>query len=83
VTLGEYLKLGRQIKKLSLRDLEKKTGVSNALLSQWETDEGRAIKGGFARIAKVADVLGLSIAKCVELALAEYEKDGADAPTEM
>jgi len=36
-TLGEYLQSAREAKKLSLRAVEKATGVSNAYLSQLES----------------------------------------------
>lgn len=35
-TLGQGLKLARDLRKLSLRDIEKATGISNAYLSQLE-----------------------------------------------
>lgn len=40
-TLGEYLKEAREAKKLSQRAVENITGVSNAYLSQLETDKIR------------------------------------------
>lgn len=39
LTLGEYLQSAREAKKLSLRAVEKATGVSNAYLSQLESSK--------------------------------------------
>lgn len=38
-TLGECLKLARELRKLSLRDVEKGTGISNPYLSQLENNK--------------------------------------------
>lgn len=38
-TLGEGLKIAREMRKLSLRDVEEATGISNAYLSQLENDK--------------------------------------------
>ena len=38
-TLGQGLKLARDLRKLSLRDVEKATGISNPYLSQLENDK--------------------------------------------
>src|SRR5271165_7331888 len=38
-TLGEGLKLARELRKLSLRDVEKATGISNPYLSQLENNK--------------------------------------------
>lgn len=38
---GQFLALCREIKGLSLREVEKRTGVSNAALSQIETGQNR------------------------------------------
>lgn len=37
-TFGDYLRFVRRLKKISLRDLEKATGISNAALSQMENN---------------------------------------------
>lgn len=57
--LGELVGLARELKGWSLRDLEKKTGISNALLSQIET--GHVKQPGFQTVAKIAKALGLSL----------------------
>ena len=38
-TLGQGLKVARELKKLSLRDVESATGISNPYLSQLENDK--------------------------------------------
>ena len=38
-SLGKGLKLARELRKLSLRDVEKATGISNPYLSQLENDK--------------------------------------------
>lgn len=38
-TLGQGLKVARDLRRLSLRDIEKVTGISNAYLSQLENDK--------------------------------------------
>ena len=40
-TLGAALKVARELKKLSLRDVEQACGMSNAYLSQVENDKAR------------------------------------------
>ena len=57
--LGELINLSRELKKMSLRDLEKKSGVSNALISQIET--GQILNPGFRTICKLAVALGVSL----------------------
>jgi transcriptional regulator with XRE-family HTH domain len=64
MTLGELLNLSRELKGLSLRELEKKSGVSNALISQIET--GKVPNPGFRTICKIADVLGVSLKRLGE-----------------
>jgi len=57
--LGELINLSRELKRMSLRDLEKQSGVSNALISQIET--GHVKDPGFRTLCKIADALGLSL----------------------
>lgn len=57
--LGELFALARELKGLSLRDLEKACGVSNALLSQIET--GKVKDPGFATVVRICDALGISV----------------------
>ena len=57
--LGELISLSRELKKMSLRDLEEKSGVSNALISQIET--GKVKNPGFRTVCKLAVALNLGL----------------------
>lgn len=67
--LGELLKLAREIKGMTIRQLEKETGVSNALISQIET---RHVKEpSFTNVVRICEALNLPLqraADCVSLA---------------
>jgi transcriptional regulator with XRE-family HTH domain len=63
--LGELIKLSRELKGWTLRDLEERSGISNGLLSQIET--GRVKDPAFGRVVAIARALGLKLerlAKC-------------------
>jgi len=62
--LGELISLSRELKKMTLRDLEKRSGVSNALISQIET--GKVENPGFRTVCKLASVLGLTLNRLAE-----------------
>lgn len=62
--LHELLSLSRELKGITLRDLEKTTGISNALLSQIET--GKVQEPSFRNIVKIAKALGLSLKRLAE-----------------
>lgn len=64
--LGEYLALARELKGWTLRDLERRTGVSNALISQIE--RGDVKEPGFHRIVRLARALGLPLDRLAETA---------------
>lgn len=64
--LGELLALAREMKGWTIRDLEKRTGVSNALISQIEI--GHVKEPGFHRIVRIARALGLSLDRLAETA---------------
>jgi transcriptional regulator with XRE-family HTH domain len=63
--LGELIGVARECKGWSLRELEKHSGVSNALISQIETNK---IKDpGFSTVIALAEALGLGwdrVVKC-------------------
>jgi len=66
MTLGELFAVARECKGMTLRDLELKSGISNAVISQIET--GRTRDPGLSTIVRLADSLDLSlerIARCV------------------
>ena len=65
MSVGELVALARELNGWSLRQLEKKTGISNALLSQIET--GRIKNPSWWNVVKIAGALNLKLerlAKC-------------------
>lgn len=62
--LHELLSLSRELKGVTLRDLEKRTGISNALLSQIET--GKVQEPSFRNVVKIAKALNLSLKRLAE-----------------
>lgn len=63
--LGEMLAVAREAKGMTLRDLEKETGISNALLSQIET--GKVKEPGFFKIMLIAEALNISLDRLATL----------------
>lgn len=62
--LGELIGIARECKGWTLRDLEKASGVSNALISQIETNK---IKDpGFSTVIALVEALGLSWERAVK-----------------
>lgn len=59
MTLGELIAVARECKGWTLRELEKVSGVSNALISQIET--GKVRDPGFTTVVRLVDALGLSL----------------------
>ena len=57
--LGELIAVGRECKGWSLRELEKASGVSNALISQIET--GKIKDPGFTTVVALLDAMGISL----------------------
>jgi len=57
--LGELIGLARECKGWTLRDLERATGISNALISQIET--GKVKDPGFTTVVRLADALGFTL----------------------
>ncbi len=62
--LGELIALSRELKGWSLRELEKRSGVSNALISQIET--GHIAEPSFRKIVRLGNALGLSLNRLAE-----------------
>lgn len=56
---GELIGIARECKGWTLRDLEKASGVSNALISQIETNKVK--DPGFSTAVRLCDALGLPI----------------------
>lgn len=63
-TLRELISLARELKGMTLRDLEERSGISNALISQIET--GKVRDPGFTTVVRLADALGLSLDRLAE-----------------
>lgn len=64
--LGEYLRNARQNKKMSLRAVEKETGISNPYLSQLES--GKIQQPSPTVLHKLADLLGIDYSTAMRLA---------------
>lgn len=70
--LGEVLAMARGISGKSLRDLERETGISNALLSQIET--GHVKQPSFHSVVKIARVLNVRLDILAEHAVPDLRK---------
>lgn len=57
--VGELICVARECKGWTLRDLEKRTGISNALLSQIET--GHIKNPSWRNVIKIAKALNLKL----------------------
>lgn len=57
--LGELIAIARECRGWTLRDLERASGVSNAVISQIEL--GRVKDPGLSTIVRIADALGLTM----------------------
>ena len=66
MTLGSLLKSARARMDLSLREVERRTGISNGYLSLLETGAARKPSPGF--LAKLAELYGTSYELLMELA---------------
>lgn len=64
--LGELLAIGRECKGMTLRQLEKESGISNALISQIET--GKVKDPGFSTVVRLCEALGIKIDRAAETA---------------
>jgi transcriptional regulator with XRE-family HTH domain len=63
--LGEFIAVAREVKGMTLRELEKATGIHNATLSQIET--GHTKEPSWRHVVKIAMALKLNLdrlAKC-------------------
>lgn len=57
--VGELIAIARECKGLTLRELEKRTGISNTLLNQIET--GHIKSPSWKNVVKIAKALGLKL----------------------
>jgi len=74
-TLGKGLRLARELRKLSLRDVEKATGISNPYLSQLENDQIKKPSPFF--LHKLATLYGIGYELLMEAAGYVERKDKA------
>ena len=71
--LSELLKLGREIKGISLRDLERECGISNAMLSQIES--GNVKNPSFTTVVRICEALNISVERAAEQVSLRHVKD--------
>lgn len=64
MTLGELIGVARECKGWTLRELEKVSGVSNALISQIET--GKVKDPGFTTVVRLVDALGVTLDRAAQ-----------------
>lgn len=64
--LGELIAIGRECKGWTLRDLERETSISNALISQIET--GKVKDPGFSTVVRLVEALGISMERAAATA---------------
>ena len=69
--LGELISLAREMRGWTLRDLESKSGVSNALISQIET--GKVKDPSFSRVVAIARALHLKLDRLAKCATQDSE----------
>ena len=65
--LGELIAVARECKGWTLRELESRSGVSNALISQIET--GKVKDPGFSVIIRITDALGISLERAASASM--------------
>lgn len=70
-TLSELIGIARECKGWTLRDLEKASGVSNALISQIET--GKVRDPGFTTVIRLCDALGLTLDRAAKAERAKLD----------
>lgn len=70
--LGQVLAMAREISGKTLRDLERETGVSNALLSQIET--GKVKQPSFHTVVKIARALNVKLDTLAEHTVTDLKK---------
>lgn len=62
--LGELIGVARECKGWTLRELERASGVSNALISQIET--GKVKDPGFTIVVRLTSALGIKLDRAAE-----------------
>jgi transcriptional regulator with XRE-family HTH domain len=66
VKLGELIAIARECKGWSQRDLERETGISNAVICQIET--GKVKDPGFSTVVRLVEALGISLERAASTA---------------
>jgi transcriptional regulator with XRE-family HTH domain len=61
---GELIAIGRECKGWTLRDFERESGISNALISQIET--GKIENPGFTTVIRLIDTLGITLERAAD-----------------
>lgn len=69
--LGDLIGTARECKGWTLRELEKVSGVSNALISQIET--GKVRDPGFATVVRLVDALGVTLDRAAKAERAKMQ----------
>lgn len=64
--LGELIAIGRECRGWSQRDLERETGISNALICQIET--GKVKDPRFSTVVRIVEALGISMERAASTA---------------
>jgi len=80
-TLGDELRTVREVRKLSLRDVEGATGISNAYLSQLENDKIRKPSPHF--LSKLANLYDISYETVMQSAGYVAPKEKPEGPKTM
>lgn len=73
--LGELISIARECRGWSLRALEQRCGVSNALLSQIET--GKVRDPGFSTVIRICAALGIKLDRAAKCAQPMHAKNPA------
>lgn len=69
--LRDLIAVARECKGWTLRDLERESGVSNALISQIET--GKVKDPGFTTVVRLVDALGVTLDRAATAERAKLE----------
>lgn len=75
MTIGELLALCRELKGLTLREVEKITGISNAMISQYET---KGIEPGFRNAVLLCDCYGIKLDRMANIIREKPTPDAAE-----
>ena len=74
--LAEYLKKIRESRNLSLRDVERTTGINHGYLSQVESNQRQIPR--FNVLAKLANAYGITMSEIMEINEAQLRKEPSE-----